>query len=374
MRIAVDARELCGRPTGVGRYLSELLAEWAHHPDATRHSWILYAPARLSIGAPWSHSVRVIPGGGGTAWEQWTLPRALRHDRADVLFAPGYTAPLTAPAPTVVTVHDVSFFARPEWFSSREGTRRRLLTAWSARRARVVITDSLFSKSEIVKHIGLPESSIRVIPLGIRCGEPWSGTLVRNPREEPSAQPPARESIVLYVGSVFARRRVDQLIASFDQVVDRVPSARLEIVGENRTVPHVDLDARRGETRHPDRISIRSYVDEATLRDLYERASVFAFLSEYEGFGLTPLEALASGVPPVLLDTPIARETCGPAARYIPAANPSDPLVDALCDCLTDTASRAAILQHAPGVLARYQWPAAAAATLHAIEEGAGVR
>ena len=179
---------------------------------------------------------------------------------------------------------------------------------------------------------------------------------------------------MLYVGSVFARRRVDQLIASFDRVVDRVPSARLEIVGENRTVPHIDLEARRREARHADRISIRSYVDEATLRDLYARASAFAFLSEYEGFGLTPLEALSSGIPPVLLDTPIARETCGPAARYVPAANMSDALVGALCDFLSDGAAREAVLQHAPEVLARYQWPAAAAATLHAIEEGAGVR
>jgi glycosyltransferase involved in cell wall biosynthesis len=402
MRIAVDARELCGRPTGVGRYLSELLAEWAAHPDAQRHAWILYAHQRPPIGTPWSDSVRVVGGGGGSAWEQWTLPRALSRDRPNVLFAPGYTAPLTAPAPTVLTVHDVSFFARPEWFSFREGTRRRLLTAWSARRARIVITDSLFSKSEIVKHIGLPEASIRVIPLGIRRVEPSSGTFVRNPREEPSsgtAVRPAsaaegrygevapklagtfaseggnrREPIVLYVGSVFARRRVDQLIASFDRVVDRVPAARLEIVGENRTVPHVDLEARRRETRHADRISIRSYVDEATLQDLYARASAFAFLSEYEGFGLTPLEAIAAGIPPVLLDTPIARETCGPAARYVPPADTSEALVDALCDLLGDDASREAILQHAPAVLARYQWPAAATATLHAIEEGAGAR
>ena len=371
MRIAVDARELCGRPTGVGRYLTELFAEWSNHPEARRHSWTLYAHERPQVGAPWSDSVRVLAGSGGTAWEQWTLPRELTRHRPDVLFAPGYTAPLTTPAPTVLTVHDVSFFAKPEWFSYREGTRRRLLTASSARRARVVITDSMFSKSEIVKHIGLPESRVRVIPLGIRRRAPSSGTLVRNPREEP---PREREAIVLYVGSVFARRRVDQLIATFDRVVDRVPSARLEIVGDNRTVPRVDLEARRRQARHADRISIRSYVDEATLQDLYARASVFAFLSEYEGFGLTPLEALASGIPPVLLDTPIARETNGPAARYVPAANMADPLVDALSECLVDAAARDNILQYAPGVLARYHWPAAATATLHAIEEGAGAR
>ena len=119
MRIAVDARELHGRPTGVGRYLGELLAEWGQAAEARRHSWTLYAHARPAIGAPWSESVRVVDGSGGTAWEQWHLSRALSKDRPDVLFAPGYTAPLTAPAPTVLTVHDVSFFAHPEWFSFR---------------------------------------------------------------------------------------------------------------------------------------------------------------------------------------------------------------------------------------------------------------
>ena len=83
--------------------------------------------------------------------------RAFARARADVFFAPGYTAPLTVAAPLVLTIHDVSFFAHPEWFSFREGVRRRLLTAWSARRARTVITDTEFSKSEIARHIGVNE-------------------------------------------------------------------------------------------------------------------------------------------------------------------------------------------------------------------------
>lgn len=363
MRIAVDVREACGRSTGVGRYVSELLAEWSRDPAAQRHTWLLYAHARPDGGGAWSDSVRVLSGGGGTGWEQWTLARALAHDRPDVLFAPGYTAPLGAPTPTVLTVHDVSYFAHREWFSTREGTRRRLLTAWSARRARLVLTDSEFSRSEIVTHIGLPEARVRVIALGFR--RPAGAT-----QNTPGDSPP-REPIVLYVGSVFARRRVDQLISSFDAVADRVPAARLEIVGANRTVPHMDLEALRRRARHADRISVRSYVDEPTLQSLYARASVFAFLSEYEGFGLTPIEALASGIPPVLLDTPIARETCGPAARYAPLSNTHAVVVDALVDLLSHDTSRAAVLQHAPTVLARYDWARTAAATLHAIEEGA---
>ena len=136
MKIAVDARELCGKPTGVGRYLGELLTEWSPSADARRHEWTLYAPVMPAVPAAFAGHVRLLPGSGGTVWEQWTLSRALSTDRPDVLFAPGYSAPLTAPCPTAVAIHDVSFAAHPEWFSAREGLRRRTITAWSARRAR----------------------------------------------------------------------------------------------------------------------------------------------------------------------------------------------------------------------------------------------
>lgn len=363
MRVAIDARELCGRPTGVGRYLAGLLTAWTVSESARRHQWTLLAPS-VPIGADqWNASVTVVDGSGGTAWEQFTLPSALKRERPDVFFAPGYTAPLTVGAPLVLTIHDVSFFAHPEWFSFREGLRRRTLTGWSARRARAVITDTEFSKTEIERFIGV--NNVHSIPLGIneRSGEHSSG------------RSDDRAPIVLFVGSVFERRRVDRLIEAFDIVAGQVPSARLEIVGENRTrEPRLDLDALRRRTAHADRITIRSYVDEASLAQLYRDASVFAFLSEYEGFGLTPLESLVEGVPPVLLDTAVARETCGDAARYVGADASNEDIAKVLIEMLTNTAARQDVLSHASDVLARYDWRRAAAQTLTVLEEAAGGR
>ena len=133
MHVAIDARELCGRPTGVGRYLDGLLSAWAAGDRARRHQWTLLTHAAVQIDPQWNVALRVLPGSGGTSWEQFALPGAIRRERPDVFFAPGYTAPLTVASPLVVTIHDVSFFAHPEWFSFREGLRRRLLTAWSAK-------------------------------------------------------------------------------------------------------------------------------------------------------------------------------------------------------------------------------------------------
>lgn len=366
MKIAVDARELTGRPTGVGRYLSELLVRWAASPDARRHDWRVYAHDRVLVPPDLGAASVVIDGGGGTSWEQWALPRRLAVDRPDVLFAPGYSGPITTPCPVAVTIHDVSFAAHPEWFSLREGIRRRWLTGWSARRARVVITDSAFSREEIVRCLGIPAPRIRVIPLGLT--PPVEDVTPTGARQEPLA---------LFVGSIFRRRHVDRLIEAFVHTVGpRVEGSRLEIVGENRTHPALDLTAiLRGAP--PDlarRVSIRSYVDEATLRSLYARATVFAFPSEYEGFGLTPLEALAAGVPPVVLDTPVAREIYGHAARYV-SRDLADgaALGDAIAELMVDPGARAAILRDANAVLGRYDWRRTAEDTLRAIEEAAGV-
>lgn len=357
MHVVIDARELCGRPTGVGRYLSGLLDHWTASARARRHEWTLVTHAPIAIRQDWA-AVRVVPGRGGTAWEQWSLPRTLSSAKPDVFFAPGYTAPLTVAAPLVLTIHDVSFCAHPEWFSFREGARRRWLTAWSARRARKVITDSQFSRNEVSRYIGLGADRIEVIPLGLHRS---NDRLSDRSNDRP---------MILYVGTILARRRVDRLIASFDDVVARVPEARLEIVGENRT-PGLDLDLLRRRSAHADRITIRSYVDEATLADLYRRASVFAFLSEYEGFGFTPLEALSHGVPPVVLDTPIARETCGEAARYVAADATTAAVAASIADVLSRAAARGTILSHGAAVLGRYDWERAADQTLSVLEEAA---
>lgn len=363
MRIAVDARELVGKPTGVGRYLSELIARWSVDPDAARHEWRFYMHETMPLPTAFASAGEIVPGDGGTRWEQWTLPRALGRARPDVLFAPGYSAPFASPCPTAVTIHDVSFFAHPAWFSPREGLRRRHVTAWSARRAAIVLTDTAFSRDEIVRHIGIPAQRIRVIPPGLSAPlTPAAGE---------------RELQILFVGSLFRRRHVDRLIAAFaESIALRVPASRLVIVGEDRTYPPFDFDAQIAGYA-PDvrkRMTLTSFVDQRELARLYSTAAVFVFPSEYEGFGFTPLEALASRIPPIVLDTPVAREVYGPAARYVSLdLSGHSELADAVVELLTNNVARDAVLRHADEVLGRYDWNRAAAATLRAIEAAAGV-
>ena len=351
MRIGVDARELCGKPTGVGRYLSGLLREWSRNEAAATHTFILYANAPLSTAMSKAR-LRVVPGSAGTVWEQISLPPATRHDELDVFFAPAYTSPLSLNIPIVLTVHDISFVAHPEWFHWKEGLRRRTLTRWSSRRANLVLTDSDVSRREIVSYFGLAPELVKCIYPGVI--------------PLPSHAAGSREPVVLFVGSVLNRRHLPDLIRAFRPIARAHAAARLEIVGDNRTFPHEDLPAVAATEGITTQVSIRPYVSDTELADLYARARAFAFLSEYEGFGLPPLEALSSGVPSVMLDTDIAREVCGDAAIYVPNGDRAA-VTAALTRLLFDDETRRRVLEAGPAVLGRYSWPRAAAATLEAL-------
>jgi glycosyltransferase involved in cell wall biosynthesis len=359
MRIGLDARELCGRTTGAGRYLGGLLARWSDDPDAKQHEFVLYAPGSLPISLDSRRfASRTVSGTGGTWWEQIALPATVSGDHLDVWFSPAYTAPLRLRVPTVVAIHDLSFLAHPEWFRVPEGARRRLFCRWSAARARAVITISEFSRRELMDRLQVPSGKIRVIPPGIETvgstRDPW--------------KPPTRFTI-LFVGSIFNRRHVTDLIRAFGPIAREHPEAALEIVGDNRSYPHEDLllvIAREGLDAQ---VKWHRYVDDKQLRELYAQARAFAFLSEYEGLGLTPLEALSAGIPPVLLDTAVARESCGDAAIYVP---PGDlpATTRALELALFSEETRSRVLAGAAQVLARYSWARAARETL-AVLEGA---
>jgi alpha-1,3-rhamnosyl/mannosyltransferase len=136
----------------------------------------------------------------------------------------------------------------------------------------------------------------------------------------------------------------------------------------------MNLEALVQSTGLADRIHLRSYVADNDLPRLYADASAFVFLSEYEGFGLTPLEALAAGVPVVLLDTPVAREICGDAAKYVSRPDP-DLVAKALQAALFDAEERERMLNAARQVVARYSWTTFAEHVLNAlIEAGTGRR
>ncbi|MDA1093694.1 MAG: glycosyltransferase family 1 protein [Acidobacteria bacterium] len=364
MRIAIDARELLGNRTGVGRYLAALCAEWRRLPSHGVHQFVLYGPivgdTPALLGEPFGDGdngpfrYQAVPGDGGTWWEQTRLATALNASDVDVLFAPGYGAPLRARVPLALTIHDISFETHPEWFPWREGLRRRWMTRQSARRAARIVAVSGFTRDEIVTHLGVPRERVSVI---------WSGL-----HHMPPPSPVPREALVLYVGSIFNRRHVPELITAFKRVVAACPDAQLALVGDNRSHPRQDIDGLAQAAGLAGCVRVRAYVDEAELWSLYGRARAFVFLSEYEGFGFAPLEAMAAGVPTIVGDTSVAREVYGDAARRV-GVQDIPGIAAAIIDLLSDTAAREQLCTAAAGLLPRFTWARAAAETLTVLEE-----
>jgi len=365
MRIGIDIRELGGVRTGVGNYLSSLCQQWIHGPTATNHELFLYGPSTLETQALNTASLkirqrvkhRIVPGKYGIWWEQTQLPKAVEADSVDVFFGPAYSIPLRLNSPSVVTLHDISFSAHPEWYGWREGPRRRWLAKQAAMRASRVLTVSEFSRSEIANHYDIDVSRISVVHNGI--------DIPRNPKRIDG--PP----LVLFVGSLFNRRHLPILIEAFAQVVRHLPDARLALIGDNRTYPRQNLQAYAEGFGVSDCISFYGHLPEPELYNSYRRAKAFVFLSEYEGFGLTPLEALSYGVPLVLGDTKVAREIYQTAARYVPINNPSIVALEILA-VVQNRSIRTKLLADAKPLLDHYSWARAASETMVLLEQAAG--
>lgn len=378
MRIAVDGRELAPHPTGVGRYLLEILQAWAQDPSAVDCDVTVYATAELDWSSPRLRGpgarlqTRVLAGRGGTAWEQWRLPFALLRD-ADVLYAPAYSAPLLAQAPTVVTVHDVSFFAHPEWFRPREGLRRRWTCRVAAANAATVLTVSAFSKAEIVRWLGVPAQRVVVTPLGVsarvRPDGPLDAAAARDDRDGRDV-PDGAGPVILFVGSQLNRRHVPDLVRAFAPLVARDARARLVLVGEDRSYPAEDARSIARDLDIAAAVEARPWIRDDELAALYGQATAFAWLSTYEGFGLPPLEAMAAGVPVVAYDTPVAREVYGTAATLVPVGDIAA-VTAALVALATDAPARAARRHAGLAHVSRFDWTRTAQATLAALREAA---
>ena len=361
MHIGIDARELLGYTTGIGRYLANLCQEWADSTRAKSHRFTLYFPRNPEAGNQFlpllsansdQFRTQVIPGSTGSWWEQVTLPPVVNSAKPDVFFSPAYSAPLRVKCPIVVTIPDVSFVARPEWFRWKEGLRRRYLASRAVSRADRILTISNFSKSEIVNWFNIQPERITVIPLAA------DDCLAS------ANSPEAPEPLILFVGSIFTRRHLPWLISAFARVLTRTPEARLAVIGSNRTYPFEHLRQLSKGLGIDDRVSIDGWVDDKRLASYYGRARVFAFLSEYEGFGLPPLEALAAGQSLVVLDTEVAREIYGEAAIY---AVPGD--LDSIANAIITGLNRTPrTVDH---IIGRYSWRRTAELTLNVIESTA---
>ncbi|MDQ3171664.1 MAG: glycosyltransferase, partial [Acidobacteriota bacterium] len=273
-------------------------------------------------------------------------------------FSPAYTAPLLTRLPSVVAIHDVSYAAHPDWFRPSERRRRNFVSRHAARRAAAVTTLSEFSAAEIARLFGLARARIHIIPPGAPARPPGA------------ARSAPRDPLIVFVGSIFNRRHVPLLIDAFARVARSRPDATLFVAGANRTWPHEDIRGMIDASEARSRITWLEDASNALVAEVLSRASATAFLSEYEGFAMTPFEGLAHGAPPVLLDTPVARDVYGDAALYV-ATGDAGAAAHALTRLLDDPLLRQSLVAHAEPMWARFDWVRSADAMLGVLREAA---
>ena len=358
MKVGVDARHLAaGR--GVAHYTRSALAALAaaHPQDELR----CFVPGRAAVDAPPAPNVVLVrdrrPGRivFGTA----AVARRPRLDRLlggglDVVWLPA-PAPvaLSAGVPFVLTVHDLSWEARPGDFTGYERAWHRLARPRTlARDAARVVAVSQATAAGATRAWGLDPARVRVAPPGVR------------PAGDAASPPPAGvpERYFLFVGALEPRKAPDVLARAYARARTAGLDAALVVVGDGRSGDVFD-DAPG--------VVVRRGLSRAALEALYAGAIAAVAPSWLEGFGFVPLEAAAQGTPSVLSDLPVFAETVGPDAVYVP---PGD--VAALAGALGDLAAapdRAAAL----GAAARrragaFTWERSATGLHDALAEAAG--
>lgn len=352
INLGVDARELQGTPTGVGRYLRNLLREWAR---AGRDRLHLYFNGDAPLDATLDHPAVVKrslgPGGvRGLRWQERLLPPAARADGVEVFFSPAYVCPLRLRLPRVTTVHDLSFFALPRDFTVRDGFRRRILVAASIRASRTVLAVSDFTRREILARFPEAESKIVVIPQGADDDLPPAP-----PREAARIRLGVTGPLILAVGTILNRRCLPDLLRAAARLRARWPDLVVEVVGEDRTYPPLDLGGLVRGLGLETRVRIAGFVSDDELAARYAAADVAVALSEYEGFGLTVLEAMTRDVPVVTSTAPALGELFGEAALLV---DPHDvpAIAEAVGRILSEPELGRQLCARGRALVSRYSW------------------
>ncbi|MDA8044865.1 MAG: glycosyltransferase family 1 protein [Actinomycetota bacterium] len=327
--MAVNAEQLLDRsPGGIGRYTAQLLTvlpasfdDCRMVPVTARHQAADVEAALAAVGVPAVSRREVAVQALPTpllyeAWVRWGRPGLRAVGRADVVHAPSVAVPPKGGRPLVVTVHDAAPELFPEAFTARGRRFHRLGLLAAARRADVVITVSQAAADEIVAHSPIPAERIRVIPNGVDPPgpDPTTGSADADALERLG---PGRRPYVLWVGSLEPRKGVGTLVAAMARLAGAGGAEVATVLaGYEGWLNDEVVAAADRAALGPSLVQV-GRVSEADLWVLYRNATVFAFPSRHEGFGLPVVEAMSQGIPVVASDIPVMREVAGPAAVLV---------------------------------------------------------
>jgi glycosyltransferase involved in cell wall biosynthesis len=314
-RIGLNGRFLLATRTGVQRSAYRMFRSVVEAgPDM---DFLLFTGESELFAPEWQlPNVKVIPTNlkaqaifRNYFWEQFILPRLAKKYNVQILHNPANLAPIFTHCPSVVNIHDLCFMVEPTWFSLTFRLIYSFLVPIIVDRSKIVITNSNYSKNDI---LSLLDVSLNKIRLTYWAVDPLF-------YEPPPLNHPKKEQI-LFVGSLEPRKNLAGLLQAYSLFRRNNPcyKHKLVVVGcENSLFAEEQYSL--GEFRQD--IEFVGYVSDANLRLLYQESTMLVYPSFYEGFGFPPLEAMASGIPVITSNSSSLPEVVGDAAIKV---TPSD--------------------------------------------------
>jgi glycosyltransferase involved in cell wall biosynthesis len=286
-------------------------------------------------------------------WEQTALPLAAARLRLDVMLNPGFTAPVFCACPQVTVFHDLQHKRHPEYFRWFDLPFWDFFLFWSAHVSRSVIAVSHATAADVRQFYRLPDSRVRVAPLGV---DRVFFDIAKRRRPEP---------FLLAVSTLHPHKNLDGLLDAFAVFRKRRPEFRLVVCGIHGffTGPLHEL---RDSLGLEDAVEFPGWVPREQLHDYYARAWAFLYPSLFEGFGLPVVEALASGVPcGCSAIEPLSGIAADAALQFDP--HDRDAIVNAMERLTCDNELRARLAEAGPKRASAFSWEATARITLETL-------
>ncbi len=373
-RVLVDATGVPVDRGALGRYVDGLvtalaeagadLAVACQRADEERYERLLPS-ARIVPGPP-----AIAHRPARLAWEQSGLPLVATQVEADVIHSPHYSMPLRPGLPTVVTIHDLTFFTAPDTHSPVTATFYKAAIRTSAWRATRLIVPSKATRDEVERVLEADSTKIDVAYHGV------DHTFFNRPGQAQLDRVASRlglhgRSYVAYLGTLEPRKNVPALIAGWaEAVADLAEPPALVLAGGTGWSDEVD-DAVAAVPAHL-RLVRPGYLHFTDLPGFFGGALIVAFPSIGEGFGLPVLEAMACGAPVLTTHRTSLPEVGGDAVAYTEPE--ADSIKSALRALIDDGAQREALGNAGYARSLEFTWAASAQAHMACYERAAAAR